>query len=117
MHCLKYPLAVSDADEDEVGVGGNELEAELSEGILEVIEALGVVRARAVQVHLVVQGGECAGLGDGIDVEGLPDFFERANQVRMPDAVAQSQPGEAENLGEGPHQKQVWLRLGPNERQ
>src|SRR5207249_10335677 len=102
-------LSRADADENEVCVGGYEFQAELAKRILEVIQALGVVGARAGEVVLVVQGRQRAGLGEGIDVERLADFFERGNQLWMADAITEADPGQAENLGKRPHQQQVRL--------
>ena len=70
---------------------------------------LGVVGACAGEVVLVVQGRQRAGLGEGIDVERLTDFFERGDQLWMADAITEAEPGQAENLGERPHHQQVCL--------
>ena len=66
---------------------------------------------------LVVQRGQRAGLGDGVDVEWLADFFQRGNQLRVSDAVTQPQSSQAEDFRERPQQQQVRLRFDANEGQ
>ena len=117
LHFLAHALTSADADEDEVRVGGNELQTELTKCVLQVIQAAGVVGPGAGEMCLVVQRGERAGLGDGVDVERLADLFQRGNQFRVSDAVTQPQPSQAEDFGKRPHQQKVRLFSGANQRQ
>ena len=117
LHFLAHALAIADADEDEVRVGGNELQTELTKRVLQVIQAAGVVGAGAGEMCLVVQRRERAGLGDGVDVERLADLFQRGNQFRVSDAVTQPQSSQAEDFGERPHQQKVRLFSGAKQRQ
>src|SRR5205807_6164172 len=96
LHFLAHALTSADADEDEVRVGGNELQTELTKCVLQVIQAAGVVGPGAGEMCLVVQRGERAGLGDGVDVERLADLFQRGNQFRVSDAVTQPQSRQPE---------------------
>ena len=58
-------------------------------------------------MFLVVEGGHGSGLGDGIDVERLPDLLERGDDFRRRDSVTEAQAGKAEDLREGPHKDEV----------
>ena len=96
---------------------GTNSSSELAERARVKPESARVDLARLLDVFGVVQRRERAGLRHGVDVERLADFFERGNEVGMPDAVANPQTGEAVNLRERPHQKQVRFGAVPDFRQ
>ena len=91
LHFVEHPLAVADAHEDEVGRGRDELQAQLAERARVELEAARVDPAGLLRVGGVVQRRQRAGLGDGVDVEGLADLLELGDQVGVADAVAEAQ--------------------------
>src|SRR5439155_16145343 len=98
LHYFERALAVADADEDEIRGGGNELQFQLAERVRQELQAPRVVFARALHVRRVVERGERAGLGDGVDVKGLAHCLERRDEIGMRDAVAEPQPRQAEDF-------------------
>ena len=99
----EHALAVADAHQDKIRLRWNEFQLQLAEGAGVKFETTRVDLARLLDVFGVVQRREGAGLRHRVDVERLADFFQRGNEVGMPDAVANPQTGEAVNLRERPH--------------
>ena len=70
------------------------------------LSAATILRRSSTRVRQTKRRGR-GHLRQGIHVEGLPDLVERLDQFRIGDAVADSQPGEAEDLREGPQDHEV----------
>ncbi len=113
----KDAAAIANAHENEVGRGGDELQRNFAEGLFKELQAVGIVLTGLLHVGRVVQGGEAGGLGEGIDVEGLADFFEGGDEGGMSDAVAEAQTGEAVDFGEGAEENEVWFFGAADERE
>jgi hypothetical protein len=67
-------------------------------------------------MFLVIERGDGAGLDEGIDIERLTNFFHGGNQLRMGDAVAETEPRETVNFGKRAHEQKVLPFLVANER-
>ncbi len=79
----------------------------LAERPLEIFQPGKIVLARLADVFHVVQRRQRGGLRQQIEVERLPDLFQRGHESRIPDAVTDAQAGQTVNLRERPHQYQV----------
>ena len=79
----------------------------LAKRLLEKFQPGKIVLSRFADVFNVVQRRERGGLRQQIEVERLPDFFQRGHKVGVPDAVADAQAGQAVDFRKRPHQNQV----------
>ena len=78
----------------------NEVEFHFGELLLEIGSA-GVDGFLGLSLmHVVVERGECAGLGEAVDIEWLPGFLQNFHQFARSHAVADAQTGQAVNFGE-----------------
>src|SRR5206468_539429 len=98
---LEDRLAAADADEDEVRVAGDELEAERGELVLHPCAALDGEVAGLALVLVVEDAGERAGLGDAVDVEGLAGLLQDIDEFLAREAVADAEIREALDFREG----------------
>lgn len=93
--------AVSDFDEDEVGVAGNVGDAAGLELLLEELAAGTVEGDGALKVVGVVQCGGGGGLGNGGDVEGGAGAVEVRGNPGGGDGVPDAETSEAVHFREG----------------
>jgi hypothetical protein len=98
LHRFENFPAVTDADQYEIGRRGNEFELQAAERLLEKFQPGKIVPARPADMLRIVQRSERGGLRQQIDIERLPDFFQRGNEAGVPDAVADAQAGQAVNF-------------------
>ena len=98
LQLVENALAIADADQNEVGLGGNEFQSQLAKCAYEGPQTPGVIPAGFLNMPGVIEGGQRAGLRDGIDVERLPNFFQVGNEVGVTDAITEPQPGQPVDL-------------------
>ena len=111
------PPALAHFDEEEIGEGGDEIDASAPQGVFEEMQTLKIVQPGVLEVGGVFDGREGAGLGNGVDVERLADPFEGLDQVRVTDAVAEAEAGQTVNLGERAQENEVFARSGADKRE
>ena len=98
LHRLENALAGADANQNEIGVGRNEFELQIAERALEKFQPGEIVRPCFADMFIVVQRGKRGGLREQIDVEWLPDFLQRGDEIRIPNTVTDAQAGQPVNF-------------------
>jgi hypothetical protein len=97
----RWSKSGSDAGEHEVRVGRPHLDTERPQLARQVLGTLGIHLARPPRVLLVVHRRERGDLGEPVHVERMARALQVARELRASDAVADPQPGQAEDLREG----------------
>jgi hypothetical protein len=100
-HGFEDGVAVTDFDEDEVGVAGDVFEAHGGELVLEVDAAFVGDGFGFGLVIFVEEAGEGGGLGEGVGVEGLASALEDLDEFGRAEAVTDAEAGEALDFREG----------------
>ena len=113
----KDPLAVADMDENKINGGGDEPDSHLVERLGKKLEALGVSQAGSEQMFLIIESGKRPGLGDRIDIEGLPNLFEGGDEFRMADPIPDPEPRQSIDFRERAHQEKIGLLVRPDDRE
>ncbi|OIQ73685.1 hypothetical protein GALL_446770 [mine drainage metagenome] len=101
------------AGEDEIGGGGQHLEADVLQAPGHPSAGGDDAREVGLEVRFVRDGGQGAGLGgsaERIGIEAVLYPGERLDQVRVAQRIADSQASERPRLGHGPHHQQVRVR-------
>src|SRR5258706_1280276 len=107
---------LADAHRDEVGEGGDVLEAEALESLLELRQAPGVDVVDLGDEGIVVERGARRHHREVVHVEGLPHAIHQLRDLGIRDPVAHAKPGEPEGLRERARHDEVRVFRDPSRR-